>query len=389
MSDAFDPTQLARTKKKKELSLCDSNRNYVSQHLKVKRLEEAMKHYDAYSKAQKLHGSYVYPLLHHRIHHPEDRANSLLPHISNPLKGMAFPTWYAYPSYTKEGSGSSGGTVQARITCKGPALQTFPPRIQKAMTSRYEGGSIIAADISGAELRVAALLSGDVGLTRELADGSVHVERAKYLFGANEFDYDDEAFKETPQYAGAKTTVFADLFLSRPETMHRAILTDVGLSLPLAMFQGLVADRHVLRPEFYQWQLDLIQEACDKNIIILPLTGHSRQFPGAPETVRKDQSTIVDFPIQTVAALTLLDIQHKLRELLPSVTDPDRKICMLAQIYDSTLLDCHPDHVDEALDMIRIAFEWTQTHGYYKKISDHYGNVVPLAYKIKTTKEKS
>lgn len=81
-----------------------------------------------------------------------------------------------------------------RLSCSNPNLHQIPRKpkeedpqslnVKKQFISRFGGGSILEADFSQAELRVAAMLSGDTRMIAALTSGrDVHTETASMLLG--------------------------------------------------------------------------------------------------------------------------------------------------------------------------------------------------------------
>jgi len=75
-------------------------------------------------------------------------------------------------------------TETGRLSCRGPNLQQVPRvgPIKTVFRSRHKGGKIGLCDLSQAELRVVALLSGDELLLRALLSEDVHREIASMVF---------------------------------------------------------------------------------------------------------------------------------------------------------------------------------------------------------------
>lgn len=273
-------------------------------------------------------------------------------------------------------SGSEGGTVQARITCKDPAAQTFPPQVKECIASRWTGGSIMWADLSQIELRVAALLSGERSMIDAFADGrDLHAERAVLLFGEGSASSPD--FRVLRQVG--KTVNFADLFLASPHTMQSQAHAMTGKVIDLSEFQRAEARRPVDRPWLWRWQQSLLAKADRDGKIVLPLTGQSRTFVGGSIQHR---NAIVNFPVQTTAANVMLCMQHEICRRLP-MNAPSPRIMACCQVYDSILLDVPSGMEQKARTIVaESAAAVCRSEGYWGRMEAYTGNVVPLAYDI-------
>jgi uracil-DNA glycosylase family 4 len=717
----FNGGQVELTEAAKKVSAKDANRNYLSTLLpEGHRLEKLTHYFDLYQKASKLVSSYTFPLLRHSPKNEKKQASRLIPiRVDGEVATIAYPTWYPIPGAIKDGEGSEGGTLQARITCKGPAIQTLPYSIKSTITSRWLGGSMFMFDLSQIELRVAGLLSGEPSLIENYQrGGDLHTQRTIQMFGedivrdpyfksqyrqvgkaqpvdepvmtpegpktigslkvgdkiygsngitsvtgiypqgvkpiykisfydgswtrccgehlwkvtdtqgkeevisldtlrtrdlswqkgwryeipvgqpfeTSELDLDippytlgaflgdgsitcgtpilvnDEKDNEiveriaeeldgwglvierkfrhavcfsmgtrgrtkinplkgalgsldcwgknahskriplrylaasvpqrvdllrglmdtdgtiTPRGSASYTTVskqlaldvcelvrslggvakvrkrptshtyrgvkkegfawcvtirtpmncfhlkrkadrwspfrmfrkivgiepagesecvcisvdagdrlyatrdyllthntinFADLFLSSPGTMRDTVMGKLGIDLPLSFFEGVANSRHKVRPRLMDWQAQLLMEAKTKNILELPFVGVSRWFPGHAMDIEKVKSTVVNFPVQSTAALTLLNIQHHVRHLLR-----ERKLRSLQvlNIYDCVGIDVYPGEEQAVKDLFHDCVVEVQKNDYWSKVQTHYGNEVPIEYELSEKK---
>lgn len=414
--DALDVTP-----KSKKVSFSDKNRTTLYEALPegidADMYRECLDAADKHSKAMKLMSSYCYPLLYHRRNKPDDMSSIIIPpnmslptHMTMPVpifktpadrveaaakdqseekikkmgcrfSGMrppgygdaiAYPTWYVTPSHIKNDSGTSGGTIQGRITCKQPSAQTFPKPVKKCIRSRYTNGKIVAMDLSQAELRVAALLSGeDSMITAYQNNQDLHADRARSLWG----DYDDAEARQQERRQVGKMMNFADLFLSSANTMREQVYAQSGgdILLPLTFYQEVVSKREEVRPQLTNWQRGLLAKVKRDHRIMLPLTGQSRTFLG---DLGKSRSEVVNFPVQTTAGNVTLAIQHHLRRILPE------RILMFLQIYDAVYLDCPPDMIHAATNAVDEAVAHVCSIGYWGDLQRVYGREVPLKHDL-------
>lgn len=292
--------------------------------------------------------------------------------------GAAYPVWFPVPSASKDASGDEGGTIQARITCKRPSAQTFPPEIKACIQSRWHGGSIISMDLSQIELRMAALCSGDPTLLAAFNSGlDLHTDRAIQLFGPDSANR--PTFKKRERQVG-KTMNFADLFLASPQRMRMSVHEMTGELMPLSFFEEVARSRQDARPGLHRWQQSLISRVATDGYLLLPLLGQSRTFVGGPSAHLNE---IVNFPIQTQASNTLLQIQASLRRQLNNLGRQGPQPLMFLQVYDAIYFDV-PPHQEAALrDAVHTAVqEVASPSGYWGQLQDFYGNTVPLDYEI-------
>ena len=332
---------------------------------------ELTKVFDAakiHAGAQKIISSYTYPLLRHRRNKTTDRSSTLVP-----FRGadIAYPTWYATPTYAKNNEGGSGGTLQGRITCKKPSAQTFPPTIKDCICSRFKGGKIVSMDLSQIELRVAGLLSGDPAFIDAYQKGAdLHTERALQVFGVTSCDND--------QRQVGKMVNFADLFRAGPDVIRKQVLGMSGVELDIDFCKDIVRNRKRHRPKLWNFQQALIHKAETEGKIELPFTGQSRYFMGGD---KYEVNEIVNFPVQTTASNTLIRIQSYIHNNMQSINDPKPRVHMCLNIYDAIYFDVKDDEAVEELKVLVLdAVNYVQKEGYWSMISEYYGNTIPLEY---------
>jgi len=392
--DILSHPLLSLTPKTKQISWSEDNRNLLSNHLPQSHpLQQAIKLVKYHAASQKLTSSYVFPLLYHRRNRPKDKSSVLIPF--NKEIGLAHPTWYIVPSLPKD-TGSEGGTIQGRITCKSPSAQTFPPLIKKAMQSRWSDGVILGFDLSQIELRVAALLSGDDKLLASYNDNlDLHTDRTLSVFGQHVQDEPD--FKNKWRQIG-KTLNFADLFLASASRMQRTVVEMCGELMPLDFFKNIVQTRYDQRPGLTEWQYELCCAAEQYGYIALPFTGQSRTFTSfevdknkwyhsrIPSTkynpkVKSQINEVVNFPIQTTAGNVLLHIQHQLTKRLPSLNKVGPRPLMFLQIYDAVYFDCPTKDVDNLNSVIQESVDAVVgDRGYWGNLQQLFHRQVPLLY---------
>lgn len=387
---------LTYTEKNRQLSWSSENRRLIASHLPdTHPARLVFECADKHATAQKLVSSYTYPLLRHRRTKPTDKSSVLIPCADNPIIGIAYPTWYTVPSIPKD-SGSEGGTIQARITCKNPAAQTFPAVIKDCEESRFPDGSIVSFDLSQIELRVAAILSGEPTLLAAFNEGlDLHTQRTLAIFGADAQSRPD--FKALRQIG--KTVNFADLFGASAPRLQRSVLDMSGTLYPLDFFEQIVASRHAQRPGLVEWQHSLCIEAQTKGYIELPYTGHTRTFTNfrlderawrtrkeLRQLVGKGGKSLVsevcNFPVQATAGNVMLAIQNFIHRALGPLTSPTshKQPRLFLQVYDALYFDCPPGTEEQVRNLMWAAVEFVGTGGYWYELCKRSGHHAPLVY---------
>jgi DNA polymerase I-like protein with 3'-5' exonuclease and polymerase domains len=239
-------------------------------------------------------------------------------------------------------------TSTGRFSGRNPNMQnmprggTFP--VKRVFISRWEGGSILEADFAQLEFRVAAFLSQDPVAMAEINTGfDVHSYTAKVITDAGQ--------PTTRQ--GAKEHTFAPLFgatgygRSKAEEAYYIHFTQ--------KYEGVAA-----------WHKSLGDEAIRFQKITTP-SGRQYAFPD----VKRNRSggvthftMIKNYPVQgfatgDVVPVVLMEMERRLMPLQSRLVNT---------VHDSTVVDVHPDEVDQVIEIIKVMNE-----GLNLLIKDAYG----------------
>ena len=357
---------------------------------------------DYHAAATKIIGSYTYPLLRHKRRDPDDRGSVLI----GKTVGLAYPTFYPTPSATKDGTGEEGGTQQVRLAIKHPPLQTLPPLIQRCRGSRWgERGVVVGRDAEQLEVRIATIFSGDPRLIREFEGGGdcyrpatlqIFGEQRLRDAGCEDLKKSDPVFSRYRQIG--KMAVLADQFLSSATTMFtqaRSQSKTLGIEFDLEFFRELELSRAEANPHLFEWQKRLAFEAQEKGYLMLPFFEVRRNFVGFRVDQRKlrwkrpmlrEQGgkrihEVVNFPVQAMGALSMLEVQNRLhRVLMPEMTHRDPPCHMMYPVHDAIYFDCRVEWQEELEARIAEAFEWVEQHGVWGRLCEATGNFVAFAH---------
>jgi hypothetical protein len=309
----------------------------------------------------------------------------------NPDVQLSHPSWFIVPSSIKDGAGSTGGTLQSRITCKNASHQTDPSAIEACRRSRYTDGTLVSMDLSQIELVVPALITGDP-FYLQVVDSDLHTLSAIRIWGAPELisRYPELAGRPLPSWKKlshvydrrerqvGKRVNFSHLFRAGAAKMQASVHADIGELFPIELFESIVSTRSTDLPELWAWQESLIAEARSTGRVTLPLTGQSRSFLGGTDY---DINEIVNFPVQTTASNVLRRIQSTIHRRLRSM--PRARIHPFLNIYDAIKFDCAtPSDVSCLTALIAEAVDHVSTHDYWSALQTLYGRVIPLRYTL-------
>ena len=223
-------------------------------------------------------------------------------------------------------------TATGRFSGKEPNMQnmprggTFP--VKRVFVSRWKGGQICEADFAQLEFRTAAYLAQDEIAMEEINTGfDVHSYTAKVISDAGQ--------PTTRQQA--KEHTFAPLFgatgYGRSKAEEAYYIQFIG------KYKGIAA-----------WHKNLGEEAMRFNKIT-NVSGRQYAFP---DISRRSNGSVTHFtmiknyPVQGFATgdvvPVVLNEMYKRLEPMQS--------CLVNTVHDSTVIDIHPDEVDQVLGMV-------------------------------------
>ena len=263
--------------------------------------------------------------------------------------GIAYPSWYPVPSYSgKDGGGKekTGGTIQGRITCKRPPLQTAPESIYNAITTRFNPGILRSYDFDAIEIRIAALLSGDPLMLEWFRTGKKpHIETLKHVFPEIDLTGLPAAkIKEMVEYKSCKAVNFLVMYKGGAEVLQETVYKDTGTMLDIRFCADIITKWYRLHPVFQDWQGRLVAEAGRKGYLEVA-TGWSRTFTTDYSAIGFAINDICNFKIQTLGSGQIP--QSSQFEILLRLRERNLKTIIPLNIYDSIMLDGPPEEVEE------------------------------------------
>jgi DNA polymerase-1 len=238
------------------------------------------------------------------------------------------------------------GTESGRISSANPNLQNITrtkeglPNIRSCFIPD-PGCVFISADLSQAELRTIAVLSGDTNLQAIYTDTgrSLHKEVAAEFYGA---DYTYE------QYVRAKNINFGVAY------WQSAFGFAQMYHMPREEAQGFIDFWWKRFPQVWEWTKQVEKEVMEVGELQSPF-GHKRRFYVIPADESARIHTIkqgINFRPQNVAAnITLWALCNICDKLDWSRAQPR------ITIHDSILVNCREKYVDEVASLIKVEME--------------------------------
>lgn len=243
-------------------------------------------------------------------------------------------------------------TATGRLQSHGPNLQNIPIRtekgreIRKAFVPRNENYTLLSADYSQIELRVAAELSRDEEMHRAFREGlDIHAATAMKIYGLDERDVTDDMRRQ------AKTVNFGIIYgISAFGLAQR-------LNIPRFEAGNLIEQYFEQFPGAKKYMDDTIDFAREHGYVET-MTGrrrYLRDIHSRNATTRKSaERNAINSRIQGTAADM---IKIAMRRVQDALFERDLKTRMLLQVHDELVFDMHKDEADIAMPLIEDAMK--------------------------------
>jgi len=243
-------------------------------------------------------------------------------------------------------------TATGRLQSHGPNLQNIPIRtekgreIRKAFVPRNENYTLLSADYSQIELRVAAELSRDEEMHRAFREGlDIHAATAMKIYGLDERDVTDDMRRQ------AKTVNFGIIYgISAFGLAQR-------LNIPRYEAGNLIEQYFEQFPGAKKYMDDTIEFAREHGYVET-MTGrrrYLRDIHSRNATTRKSaERNAINSRIQGSAADM---IKIAMRRVQDALFERDLKTRMLLQVHDELVFDLHKDEADIAMPLIEDAMK--------------------------------
>ena len=243
-------------------------------------------------------------------------------------------------------------TATGRLQSHGPNLQNIPIRtekgreIRKAFVPRNENYTLLSADYSQIELRVAAELSRDEEMHRAFREGlDIHAATAMKIYGLDERDVTDDMRRQ------AKTVNFGIIYgISAFGLAQR-------LNIPRYEAGNLIEQYFEQFPGAKKYMDDTIDFAREHGYVET-MTGrrrYLRDIHSRNATTRKGaERNAINSRIQGSAADM---IKIAMRRVQDALFEQNLKTRMLLQVHDELVFDLHKSEADTVMPLIEDAMK--------------------------------
>lgn len=235
-----------------------------------------------------------------------------------------------------------------RTTCNNPNLQQVPQRgaVRNLIEAR-EGYTIISADYSQAELRVASWFSGDKNMQDAYNSGSdLHQSTLKLIYGDEVIDPEVDHDGAKRQRTNAKISNFSLVYGAVPQSLVN-YAKGWGIHIPLEEAEEL----HKAFFEAYP-KLKDFYERCKRftrqhGYIESPI-GRKRWLPDIYSSDWKKKSSAerqcINTPVQGMASDICISA---LADITFDKTLDHSKFTVLGSVHDAILIECKEEYAEE------------------------------------------
>jgi DNA polymerase I-like protein with 3'-5' exonuclease and polymerase domains len=231
----------------------------------------------------------------------------------------------------------SFGTVSGRLSCRLQSVPRYSPdvpeeRVRELYVPRKRN-VFVYFDVSQAEMRLAAYLSGDPVFIRA-CNGDVHANNAKQVFPEITAKgwLDGEAKKDPargkPYRDIAKNLGFAIAYGAEADKVF-ITLRRKGFGISYSAVQVILANLHAAYRVYYKWVAANLAAVEQCGFMRTPILGRIRWLGWHP-----DLPDVSNFPVQSALADVMNERMISLDAKLP------RGCNLVAQIHDACIYDC-------------------------------------------------
>ena len=245
------------------------------------------------------------------------------------------------------------GAETGRISSTNPNITNIPSRKREDIDGGVDGShirygfiappgfKICAVDLSQIEMRIAAHLSGDPDMIRELGPGGdIHSHSTRKIFKITEDSVDKREWKNKRDLA--KMINFGTLYRL---TGHGLVLRAPSANLSQDEAEEFIRELYATYPLFGQWQEDTIA-FTRKHGYAQTITGRRRYFPEItnkiPSRRAEAERGCINHPIQGSAADFFKVAILNVKAFLEAHPEESAGVRMIAQVHDELVLEA-PD----------------------------------------------
>lgn len=236
------------------------------------------------------------------------------------------------------------GTDTGRLSCASPNLQ----QVNRGADFRSKfiaapGYTLVVADFSQIELRVAAELSGEERMLEAYKAGrDLHTETASLLTNVPL----EEVTKEAR--TSAKIANFGLLYGAGPATLRKQAMTEYGIDMDIKEAKSIVEGFRTAYPQLYAWQQ---QEGSRKTPAVMTALGRRRMLSGFNDKYTTRINTQVQGTAGDIAKIAISILWKRM------CTSPTDQAKLIAMVHDEIVLEVREEHIDKWSTLLKGSME--------------------------------
>lgn len=226
------------------------------------------------------------------------------------------------------------GTETGRLSCSEPNTQQIPrDRPFRELFLAELGCSLVVADFSQVELRVAAELSGEERMLEAyLAGRDLHTETAALMAGVS--------FEEVTksQRQSAKVANFGLLYGAGPATLQKQAVAQYGIDMSMEEAREIVDGFRAAYPRLYEWQQE---EGSKTTEAVFTAYRRRRMLTGFNDKYTTRINTQVQGTAGDIAKIAIIKLWEHLRKV------PQTRARLIAMVHDEIVLEVEEGYEEE------------------------------------------
>ena len=236
------------------------------------------------------------------------------------------------------------GTKTGRMSCSGPNLQQVDssPEFRSKFIAA-SGYTLVVADFSQIELRVAAEFSGEERMLEAYRAGrDLHTETAALMAGV------DASAVTKQQRQSAKVCNFGLLYGAGPATLRKQSVAQYGIDIDIEEARRLVDGFRTAYPTLYKWQQ---QEGSRTTEAVYTLSGRRRILRGFDDKYTTRINSQVQGTAGDIAKQAIWRIWREIRKA------PEGQARLIAMVHDEIILEVQSDFAALWADLLKTCME--------------------------------
>lgn len=236
------------------------------------------------------------------------------------------------------------GTETGRLSAASPNLQQVPRTGDfRGLFKAREGYTLVVADFSQVELRVAAELSRETRMLDAYKAGrDLHTETAALMAGI------DLSQVNKAQRQSAKVANFGLLYGAGPATLRKQAVAQYGIDMDLDEAKGIVEGFRSAYPRLHDWQTE---EGNKTTKAVFTRYGRRRMLTGFNDKYTTRINTQVQGTAGDIAKIAIAMLWKELKTARPF------EALLIAMVHDEIVLEVEEEFVEKWMVRLKRCME--------------------------------